>query len=83
VRSISLVPNAATILPLSLWISNYCCAGGAQQQVCGVGADYSNGIEDYSEAIRRHVEDERALASQSAMSVADSFPLAGEIRGSE
>jgi hypothetical protein len=29
------------------------------------------------------VEDERALASQSAMSVADSFSQAGEIRGSE
>jgi len=40
VRSIPQVPNAATILLQSLWIPNYSFAGGAEQQVCDVGADY-------------------------------------------
>ena len=40
-------------------------ACGAKQQVCAEGADYSLGVEDYSEAIRRHIQDEGALASQS------------------
>ena len=39
-RSIPQVPNAATILLQSLWIPNYSFAGGAEQQVCDVGADY-------------------------------------------
>jgi hypothetical protein len=65
VRSISLIPNAATILLLSLRMLNCSLACGAKQQVCVVGADDSIGIEDYSEAIRRHVQDEGALASQS------------------
>src|SRR5713226_182476 len=55
-RRISLVPIAATILLLSFWIPNYAFAGGVEQQVCDVGADYSLVIGDYSEAIRRHVE---------------------------
>jgi len=46
----------ATILLLSLWVPNYAIAGGAEPQVCDVGADYSLGVEDYSEAVRRHVE---------------------------
>jgi hypothetical protein len=65
VRSISLVPNAATILLLSLRMLNYSLACGTKQQVCDDGADYSLGIEDYSEAIRRHIQDEGPLASQS------------------
>jgi len=56
VRSISLVPIAATILLLSLWVAKDAIAGGAEQQVCDAGADYSLGLEDYSEAIRRHIE---------------------------
>jgi Flp pilus assembly protein TadD len=53
VRSIALV-IAATILPIALLIPNACIAGGAEQ-VCDVNADYSLGVEDYSEAIRLHV----------------------------
>lgn len=57
-RRISLLPNTLTIS--LLWIPNYSLAGRAQQQVCDDGADYSLGIEDHSEAIRRrHVEDKR------------------------
>ena len=55
-RSIALVTIAATILLLSLWSPPHAIAGGAEQQVCDVGADYFLGAEDYSEAIRRHVE---------------------------
>jgi len=39
VSSISLVPNAVTILLLSLRTLNYSLACGAKQQVCDVGAD--------------------------------------------
>ena len=55
-RSIALVLVAATVFLISIWISNDAIAGGAEQQVCDVSADYSLGAEDYSEAIRRHVE---------------------------
>ena len=55
-RSIALVTIAASILLLSLWTPPHAITGGAEQQVCDVGADYSLGAEDYSEAIRRHVE---------------------------
>lgn len=64
-RSISLAPNAATILSLSLSMLNCSLACGANQQVCDEGADCSLGIEDYSEAIRRYIQDEGALAPQS------------------
>src|SRR5277367_632793 len=47
---------AAAILLLSLRIAGNANAGGTEEQVCDVGADYSLGIEDYSETIRRHVE---------------------------
>jgi hypothetical protein len=63
VRSISLVPNAATIL-LLLWIPNDSFAYGIQQQVCDFGADRSLGIEDYSEAIRLHIKGEPARAER-------------------
>jgi Flp pilus assembly protein TadD len=56
VRNIALVRIAATILLFTLWIPNNAIAGGAEHQVCDVGADYSLGIEDYSEAIHRHVD---------------------------
>jgi Flp pilus assembly protein TadD len=55
-RSFSPVLIAATIMLLSLWIPGYGIAGGAREQVCDVGADYSLGVEDYSEAIRLHRE---------------------------
>ena len=80
-RSISLVPNAATTLLLSPWIPNYSFAGEAEQHVCYVGADYFPRHRRLLRATRRHAEDERALASQSAISPADSFLPAGEIRG--
>jgi hypothetical protein len=62
VRSISLVPNAATILLRSPWIPNYSFAGGTKQQVCDLGAGYSLGIERLGDSspLRR-----RARASQS------------------
>ena len=47
---------ATAILLLSLSIARNAIAGGAEEQVCDVGADYSLGVEDYPEAIRRHVE---------------------------
>jgi Flp pilus assembly protein TadD len=56
VRTIALMIIATTVLLLSLWIPNCAIAGGTEQQVCEVRADYYLGIEDYSEAIRRHVE---------------------------
>ncbi len=55
-RIIALVTITATMLLLSVWIPNVVFAGEAEQQVCDVDAGYSLGIEDYSEAIRRHVE---------------------------
>jgi hypothetical protein len=44
------------ILLLSLSIACIASAGGVEQQVCDVGADYFLGVEDYSEAIRFHAE---------------------------
>jgi Flp pilus assembly protein TadD len=55
-RSIALILIAATILLLSPRIPNNAIAGGAEEQMCDVGADYFLGAEDYPEAIRRHVE---------------------------
>jgi Flp pilus assembly protein TadD len=56
VRRIALVTIAAMVLLLSSWITNDAIAGGVERQVCDVSADYSLGIEDYPEAIRRHVD---------------------------
>ena len=44
------------ILLLLLSIGRNAFAGRAEEQVCDVGADYSLGVEDYSETIRRHLE---------------------------
>ncbi len=46
----------ATIFLLSFLIGGNSIAGAAEEQVCDVGADYSLGVEDYSEAIRRHIQ---------------------------
>jgi tetratricopeptide (TPR) repeat protein len=43
-------------LLLSLAIGTRSFAGADDGQVCDVNADYSLGVEDYSETIRRHVE---------------------------
>jgi hypothetical protein len=52
---------AAAALTLSLSIPNRAHAGGIDQpQICDVGADYSLGIEDYPDAIRRHLDIVRA-----------------------
>jgi tetratricopeptide (TPR) repeat protein len=56
VRSIELTIVAATIFLLLPRTTNHAIAGGAEQQICDIGADYSLGVEDYPEAIRRHVE---------------------------
>jgi Flp pilus assembly protein TadD len=55
-RGVSLVPVGAAILLLSLGIACVASAGGSEQQLCDVGADYALGVEHYSEAIRLHTE---------------------------
>ena len=50
----ALIATAALIL--ALWISTPALAGEAAQQVCDVDADYYLGVEDYSQAIRRHAD---------------------------
>jgi hypothetical protein len=55
VRLASLV-FTATVFFLSFLIAGNSSAGVAEDQVCDVAADYSLGVEDYSEAIRRHVQ---------------------------
>jgi len=55
-RGVSLVPVGAAILLLSLGIACVASAGGSEQQLCDVGADYALGVEHYSEAIRLHIE---------------------------
>ncbi len=47
---------AAAILLLPMRIAGNAIASGTEEQVCDVGADYSLGIEDYSEAVRLHIE---------------------------
>jgi Flp pilus assembly protein TadD len=47
---------AANIFLLSLLIGVNSIAALTEEQVCDVAADYSVGVEDYSEAIRRHVQ---------------------------
>ena len=47
---------AAAILLLSPSIACIARAGGGEQQVCDVAADYALGVENYSEAIRLHAE---------------------------
>jgi hypothetical protein len=55
-RSVSLVPLVVAILLLSLSIACTATAGGGEQQVCDVGADYALGVEDYPQAISLHGE---------------------------
>jgi tetratricopeptide (TPR) repeat protein len=47
---------AAAVLLLLLGIACDARAGGGEQQVCDVRADYALGVEDYSDAIRLHAE---------------------------
>ena len=51
-----LILVAGAIALLYLWIGCNAFAGGTEEQVCDVGADYSLGVEDYLEAIRLHSE---------------------------
>ena len=46
----------ATIVLLLLLTGGNSIAGVTEEQVCDVSADYSLGVEDYSEAIRCHVQ---------------------------
>jgi tetratricopeptide (TPR) repeat protein len=46
----------AAILLLSLRIADNEMTSGTDEQVCNTSADYSLGVEDYSETNRRHVE---------------------------
>lgn len=47
---------AILLLSFSLGIARSAMAGGGEQQVCDVRADYALGVEDYSQAIRLHTE---------------------------
>jgi Flp pilus assembly protein TadD len=47
---------SATIFLLSFLIGGNSIAGVAEAQICDVSADYSLGVDDYAEAIRRHVQ---------------------------
>jgi Flp pilus assembly protein TadD len=55
VRAVTLAGITALFL-LSLAIGTCSFAGADDGQVCDVDADYSLGVEDYSETIRRHLE---------------------------
>jgi len=55
-RAFSLVLLCPAILLLSVGIACIASAGGIEQQICDVGADYSLGVEDYPQAIRLHNE---------------------------
>jgi tetratricopeptide (TPR) repeat protein len=55
-RAFSLVLLRPAILLLSVGIACIASAGGIEQQICDVGADYSLGLEDYRETIRLHNE---------------------------
>jgi tetratricopeptide (TPR) repeat protein len=54
-RAVTLAGISAFLL-MSLAIGSRSFAGADDAQVCDVEADYSLGVEDYSETIRRHVE---------------------------
>jgi Flp pilus assembly protein TadD len=47
---------AILLLSLSLGIARNATAGGDEQQICDVRADYALGVENYSEAVRLHSE---------------------------
>jgi hypothetical protein len=53
---LQLVLVTGAIALLYSWIRCNAFAGGTEEQVCDVNADYALGMEDYSETIRRHVE---------------------------
>jgi tetratricopeptide (TPR) repeat protein len=53
-RSVAPALIRLVILLFSLGIARVAYAGGDEQQVCDVRADYALGIEDYPEAIRLH-----------------------------
>ncbi len=55
-RSLSLVIFGVAILLVSLGIACNASAGGGEQQVCDVEADYVLGVEDYPRAISLHAE---------------------------
>jgi len=55
VRAVTLAGIIALFL-LSLAIGTCSFAGADDRQVCDIDADYSLGVEDYSETIRRHLE---------------------------
>jgi Flp pilus assembly protein TadD len=55
VRLASLVFTASVVL-VSFLVGDNSIAGVVEEQVCDVAADYSLGVEDYSEAIRRHIQ---------------------------
>jgi Flp pilus assembly protein TadD len=55
VRLASLVFTASVVL-VSFLVGDNSIARVAEEQVCDVAADYSLGVEDYSETIRRHVQ---------------------------
>jgi Flp pilus assembly protein TadD len=55
-RTIAKALIATAALVLALWIPAPALAGETAAQVCDVDADYYLGVEDYSQAIRRHTD---------------------------
>jgi Flp pilus assembly protein TadD len=55
-RTRNRIAFAAAILLLSPGVACIARAGGGDQQVCDVAADYALGVEDYPKAIRLHAE---------------------------
>jgi len=47
---------AAAVLLLSTGVARVASAGGGEQHVCNLDADYALGVEDYAAAIRLHTE---------------------------
>jgi Flp pilus assembly protein TadD len=55
-RTIARALIATAALLVALWIPTSALAGETGPQVCDVDADYYLGVEDYSQAIRRHAD---------------------------
>lgn len=55
-RKVWLAPVGAAVLLLALHQVCNAIAGGAEEQVCNIDADYALGVEDYAEAVRLHLQ---------------------------
>lgn len=55
-RNVWLAPIAAAVLLLALYQVCNAVAGGTEEEVCDIDADYALGVEDYAEAVRLHLQ---------------------------